>query len=121
MTDPNLPRATLADLQGVLRVGDLVFTRIPFSPFRQIAAATGTWTNPVGVVVDVNNAYALVAESRLPLSCRTRFACFARRSAERRVAVLRLRRPVTDREVQRLQQAAARRLGRLYDTGFNLR
>lgn len=121
MTEPDLPRTPLQDLQRVLRVGDLVFTRIPFGPFRQIADATGTWTNHVGVVVATGHGGALIAESRLPISCRTRFARFARRSAQGRIAVLRLHRSLSDGEVQRLQRAAARRLGRIYDTGFNLR
>ena len=93
MTGADPARVTLADLQRALRVGDLVFTRVPFSAFRQIADATGTWTNHVGIVVDVTHAGALIAESRLPISCRTSFACFARRSAQGRVAVLHLRRP----------------------------
>jgi hypothetical protein len=36
------------------------------------------------------------------------------------VAVLRLPRPLSDEEIPRLQQAARRRMGRLYDTGFDL-
>ncbi len=43
------------------------------------------------------------------------------RSAQGRVAVLRLPRPLSAEETRRLRQAARRRLGRLYDTGFNLR
>src|SRR5450755_681439 len=37
-----------------LKVGDLVFIRIAFRPFAEVAAATGTWTNHVGIVVDVS-------------------------------------------------------------------
>jgi hypothetical protein len=113
--------ATLRDIEGALQPGDIVFTRIGHSPFRQIAAATGTWTNHVGIVVGFNRFGAVVAESRVPFSCHSRFGSFVRRSAEKRVAVLRLPRPLSEEEIRRLQRAAHRRLGRLYDTGFNLR
>ena len=46
--------ATLRDIEGALQPGDIVFSRIGQSPFRQIAAATGTWTNHVGIVVGFN-------------------------------------------------------------------
>jgi hypothetical protein len=111
----------LRELEGTLRAGDIIFTRIAGAPFRQIADATGTWTNHVGIVVGFNRFGAVVAESRVPLSCRSRFISFVRRSAQGRVAVLRLSRPLSDEEVRRLQRAARSRLGRLYDTGFNLR
>ena len=119
--DSTLPTLKRRELEVTLRAGDIVFTRIPGAPFRQIADATGTWTNHVGIVVGFKGGRALVAESRVPLSCRTRFSSFVRRSAQGRVAVLRLPRPLSDEEIPRLQQAAKRRLGRLYDTGFNLR
>ena len=109
------------ELEGRLRAGDIVFTRIRGAPFRQIADATGTWTNHVGIVVGFNRTGAVVAESRVPLSCRTRFTNFVRRSADGRVAVLRLPRSLSEEEVRRLQRETARRMGRLYDTGFNLR
>ena len=113
--------AALREIEATLQPGDIIFTRIGHSPFHQIAAATGTWTNHVGVVVGFNRAGAIVAESRVPLSCHSRFTGFVRRSARGRVAVLRLPRPLSAQEIERLQQAARRRLGRLYDTGFNLR
>jgi len=111
----------VSDLERDLRVGDIVFTRIGSLPFRQIADATGTWTNHVGIVVGFNCLGAVVAESRIPLSRRTRFRSFVRRSADGRVAVLRLPRTLSDEEVTLLRRSMKRRLGRLYDTGFNLR
>jgi hypothetical protein len=111
----------LHELESDLHIGDLVFTRITRTPFRQIADACGTWTNHVGVIVGFGRSGAIIAESRVPLSCQSRFSRFVRRSAQGRVAVLRLPRPLTEREIARLQKAAARRLGRIYDTGFNLR
>ncbi len=116
-----IPVLSLRELEGTLRPGDIVFTRIQHAPFRQIADVTRTWTNHVGIVVGFNRFGAIIAESRVPLSCRSRFANFVRRSESGRVAVLRLPRPLSEEEIQRLQRAARRRLGRLYDTGFNLR
>ena len=78
----------VSDLESGLRVGDIVFTR--GLPFRQVADATGTWTDHVGIVVGFNRLGVIVAESRVPLSRRTRFRRFVRRSAGGRVAVLRL-------------------------------
>jgi hypothetical protein len=111
----------ISDLESGLRVGDIVFTRIDGLPFRQVADATGTWTNHVAIVVGFNWLGAIVAESRVPLSRRTRFRRFVRRSAGGRVAVLRLPRSLSDEEVTMLRRSMRRRLGRLYDTGFNLR
>jgi hypothetical protein len=121
MRESTLPTLNPRELESTLRAGDIVFTRIGGAPFRQIADATGTWTNHVGIVVGFNRTGAVIAESRVPLSCRTRFANFVRRSADGRVAVLRLPRPLTEGEVRRLQQETGCRMGRLYDTGFNMR
>jgi hypothetical protein len=119
--ESTLPTLRGRELEGTLRTGDIVFTRIRWTPFRQIADVTGTWTNHVGIVVGFDGVGAVVAESRLPLSRRTRFNNFVRRSARGRVAVLRLPRPLSGEEIERLQRATGCRLGRLYDTGFSLR
>jgi hypothetical protein len=116
-----LPAMNVSELEVTLHTGDIVFTRIRGTPFRQLADVTRTWTNHVGIVVGFDSFGAVVAESRLPLSSRTKFANFVRRSADGRVAVMRLSRPLSDSEIRRLECAAGRRLGRLYDTGFSLR
>jgi hypothetical protein len=117
--DSALPTLRRRELEGALRAGDIVFTRIRLTS--KIAEATGTWTNHVGIVVGFDGVRAVIAESRVPLSRRTRFANFVRRSAHGRVAVLRLPRPLSDEEIRRLERAARCRLGRIYDTGFGLR
>jgi hypothetical protein len=111
----------ISELERTLRVGDIVFTRIGGRPFMQVAAATGTWTNHVGIVVGFNCFGPVVAESRIPISCRTPFRWFVRRSAQGRVAVLRLPRSLSEDEIALLRRSMRRRLGRLYDTGFNLK
>lgn len=115
-----LPTRTRRELASTMRVGDLVFIRIRFPPFTAIASATGTWTNHVGIVVDFNRSGPIIAESRLPISRRTALAAYLRRSEGGRVAVLRLPRRLTDRESERVREAAYVRLGRVYDTGFNI-
>jgi hypothetical protein len=108
---------TISQLANQLSVGDLVFIRVPTPLFMQVADATGSWTNHVGVVID---AAATVAESRVPLSGMTSLRSFVRRSTGGRVAVARMRRPLGEVERQRVAVAARRRTGILYDTGFNL-
>jgi hypothetical protein len=111
----------LNELEVALRTGDIVFTRIRGTPFQQLADVTCSWTNHVGIVVGFDSLGAVVAESRVPFSSRSRFADFVRRSAQGRVAVMRLSRPLSDSEIRRLESAVGCRLGRLYDTGFSLR
>jgi hypothetical protein len=48
----------LAAAPPPLQVGDLVFIRVPHKPFREVAAATGSWTNHVGIVVDTDRRRA---------------------------------------------------------------
>jgi hypothetical protein len=100
-----------------LKIGDLVFIRVPTPLFMQVAEATGSWTNHVGIVIDKAGT---IAESRVPLSSTTSRRRFVRRSSDRRVTVARLRRPLSRLERQRVIAAARRRTGVLYDTGFNI-
>ena len=110
-------RPTIPQLAGQLAVGDLVFIRVRTPLFLQVAEATGSWTNHVGVVIDEAGT---IAESRFPLSGTTTLKRFVRRSSRGRVAVARLRRRLACVEQQKVAAAARRRGGILYDTGFNL-
>lgn len=107
----------IQQLAEQLQVGDLVFIRVRTPAFMQVADATGSWTNHVGVVID---SVGTIAESRFPLSGTTSLRRFVRRSAGGRVAVGRLRRPLDGREQQRIGAAARRRNWVFYDTGFDL-
>ena len=60
--DPD-PSLTLPDFATLLDVGDLVFIRVPARPFLEVAAATDSWTNHVGVVVDTSGTQPLIGES----------------------------------------------------------
>lgn len=117
---PSLPFKTLSTLQGEIRTGDLVFTRIDVLPFREVASATGTWTNHVGIVIGHDGDTPLVAESTFPWSKLTPLSSFVARSESGRVAVLRLPAPLDEAAQIRLRSAADHRLGVFYDTGFNL-
>jgi Permuted papain-like amidase enzyme, YaeF/YiiX, C92 family len=112
---------SLSDLTHMVSVGDLIFIRVPFAPFRKIAAATGSWTNHVGVVVDIGAGAPVIAESKFPLSRMSSLHNFVGRSQHGRVAVSRLHTVLTEEQRRRVLCAARRRLGVLYDTGFNMR
>jgi hypothetical protein len=113
-------RSSLSRLASDLQVGDIVFVRVLPKPFREVARATGTWTNHVGVVIDTDAAEPLLAESKFPLSRITSWSAFVRRSDRQRIAVSRLRHSLSDEQRRQVRQAARRRLYTLYDTGFNL-
>ncbi|WP_447769688.1 YebB family permuted papain-like enzyme [Pseudomonas kilonensis] len=105
---------------GDLQIGDIVFIRVTARPFLEVANATNSWTNHVGVVVDDRGDEPLIAESTFPLSRTTSLARFLRRSEHGRCAVARLTRPLTDTQRTALKNAADHRLGTFYDTGFNI-
>lgn len=110
----------VAALGRTLEVGDLVFIRIAARPFREVAAATGSWTNHVGVVVDVDGAEPLVGESAFPFSRITPLSRFVARSEGGRLAVRRLEAELTPEQRRNVLAAARRRSGIFYDTGFDL-
>lgn len=114
---PAIPRAALA---SQLQVGDLIFIRVPALPFREVAAATASWTNHVGIVVAANGAEPEVAESTFPLSKRGGLTRFLARSEDGRVEVSRLNAPLSPAQQQTLVLAAQQRMGVFYDTGFDL-
>ncbi|MBZ8143709.1 hypothetical protein CLD22_28325, partial [Rubrivivax gelatinosus] len=47
-----LQSASATSLAPGLGVGDIVFIRVRARPFREVARATNSWTNHVGIVVD---------------------------------------------------------------------
>lgn len=122
---PNAARAEPAPvavgaLAPALDVGDVVFIRVAARPFREVAAATGSWTNHVGVVTDTSGEEPLIAESTFPLSRTTRLSTFVARSEGGRVVVARLTTPLSDAQRQQIVASAERRTGIFYDTGFDL-
>ena len=113
-------QASLRDLGKQLKVGDVVFIRIPAQPFTKVSDTTSSWTNHVGIVSDVSGVEPMIAESRVPLSGESGWSSFVKRSDAGRVAVARLDTPLDERQQGKLKKALAARRGILYDTGFDL-
>ncbi len=109
-----------AALGKTLAVGDLVFTRIGAYPFRKVADATGSWTNHVGIVLDISGAEPVIGESRFPFSGSTTLSRFVARSAGGRVAVMRLPAPLSAAQQRAVGAAASARAHVFYDTGFDM-
>lgn len=104
-----------------LAIGDVVFIRVWARPFREVAEATGSWTNHVGIVVDTGGGEPSIAESTFPRARIGPLSRFLARSEGARVAVTRLPRGLAPHEIAALQAEAAQRAGTWYDTGFDLR
>lgn len=105
---------------GDLQIGDLVFIRVTARPFLEVANATNSWTNHVGVVINNRGDDPLIAESTFPFARTTAMTRFLERSEHGRCAVARLTTPLNDRHRSELVSAADRRMGAFYDTGFNI-
>jgi hypothetical protein len=114
---PTIPLQALADH---LEVGDLIFIRLRARPFVEAADVMMSWTNHVGVVVSTHRKEPIVAESVVPLSRLTRLSRVVGRSDYWRVAIKRLPEPLSARQRTRLDEAVRKRMGILYDGGFNL-
>lgn len=110
----------LGELAKQLEVGDVVFIRIPRAPFTQVADATSSWTNHVGIVSDVSGKEPVISESRVPVSGETSWSKFVLRSDKGRVAVTRLPVPLDAHQQRKLRKSVAAKRGILYDTGFDL-
>ncbi|WP_334068135.1 YebB family permuted papain-like enzyme [Burkholderia cepacia] len=101
-------------------IGDIVFIRVTVRPFLEVANATRSWTNHVGIVVGERDGESLVAESTFPLSRVTTMSRFLARSDRGACVIARLKQPLDAEQRRRLVDAAMRRTGVVYDTGFNL-
>lgn len=111
---------SLRTLAAQLAVGDIVFVHIGVFFFAKVAKDTGSWTNHVGIVTDISGDEPIICESTIPFSKRTKLSKFIRRSKDHRVAVKRLPQPLSAEQKAAIRKAAEKRLGRFYDTGFNL-
>src|SRR5471030_1827547 len=72
---------------GNVQIGDLVFIRVTARPFLEVASATNSWTNHVGIVVYNRGDDPLIAESTFPFSLTTPMKRFLQRSEHGRYAV----------------------------------
>jgi hypothetical protein len=110
----------LQQLASKLEVGDVVFIQVSVLPFEKISSTTESWTNHVGVVVDVSGNEPLIGESRVPFSGTTTFSRFVGRSKAGRVEVKRMNETLDEQQKSNILLAANARAWILYDTGFNL-
>ncbi|EKT63052.1 YebB family permuted papain-like enzyme [Providencia burhodogranariea] len=110
---------TTNDDSRPLEVGDIVFTSIGTSLFRQIASASLCWSNHVGLIIGYDGQDYLVAESRIPLSTTTTLTRFIERSADKRYSIRRLSTYLSDEQKQALVAEVPSRLNKFYHTGFD--
>jgi len=116
---PAAAQTALTALEHDLQVGDLVFIRVTALPFRKVAAATGSWTNHVGVVIDTSGTEPLIGEATFP-SRRHRDGALRRALRNGRIAVMRLATPLTDAQRADVRPRGRGAHGIAYDTGFDL-
>lgn len=94
---------------AVFETGDIVFTCIGTSLFREVSTASRCWCNHVGIITGHNGDDYQVAESRIPLSGVTTMSAFIQRSAGHRYAMRRLRGGRTmEQKLAVMQQVPAR-------------
>ena len=113
-------RVSAGSLSPELAVGDVIFIRVSAKPFREVAAATNSWTNHVGIVLAIDGKEPLIGESTFPFSRTTTLSKFIARSQNGRYAVARLKTGLSPSQRQAVVRAAERRSGIFYDTGFDL-
>ncbi|WP_240461999.1 YebB family permuted papain-like enzyme [Burkholderia sp. Nafp2/4-1b] len=107
-------------LPAELEIGDIVFIRVTVRRFLEVASTTRSWTNHVGIVVGERGGEPLIAESTFPLSRVKTMSRFLARSNRGACVIARLKQPLDAAQRRRLVDAAMRRIGVVYDTGFNL-
>lgn len=117
---PNTEHIAIPKLAEKLQVGDIIFIRATPLPFKKIAHDTNSWTNHVGIIVGEKDEEPLVAESTFPFSQITTLSRFLARSENGQFAIRRLNTPLTKLDRENIATAAKKRVGILYDTGFNL-
>jgi hypothetical protein len=112
--------STSSELARQMQVGDIVFIRIPFYLFTRVAEDTGSWTNHVGIVTEADGENVIISESTFPFSGSTPLPNFIARSERGRIAVTRLKKPLSEEAQQAMIAATGKRNGLFYDSGFNL-
>lgn len=104
-------------LQPQLKSGDLVFISSDYYLFKKVSEATETWANHVGLAFERDGEW-VVAESKVPTSTVTPFCEFVHRTAEKKVAIRRVREDLKGWEVTALWERAMSKMGVLYHLGF---
>ncbi len=102
-----------------LRDGDLVFFGLSNVVFRQLAAATNSWTSHLGIVFKSENGKWMVAESLIPFSRKTEFCHFIQRGYKKYFEIHRLKSSFPENKKSELISEIDQRMGKPYDLGFN--
>jgi len=110
----------LQRLQTLLQPGDLIFIARRGWLSRQVARATGSWISDVGLCLRDGAGRWVVYEAAVPMVRRVSLARFIRATRGNRFAVLRLRPQPCGEALQRLEEAAQRRIGCYNALGFDL-
>lgn len=108
---------TCDEVAAKLKNGDLVFLSIDKFLFRQVAKATLSWTNHVGIAFQGKRGW-LVYESTFPFSKVTSLCDYMDRSLPGMVGVKRLA-DLSEDESKLIRKEAKARLGILYHQGFD--
>lgn len=101
-----------------IREGDVIFIRVCHALYRRISETSGSWESHVGIILRDAHGGWTVAESTIPVSKFTPLERFVGRSENGRFLIRRMRPGLAGEDLQRLHSATARRIGKLYDTGF---
>jgi hypothetical protein len=107
-------------LEPKLKSGDLIFLSIDNIFFENVAKATNTWVNHVGIAFQSGDGWK-VQESRVPFSTTADFCDYIGRAGKGQVAILRLKgERLNSQQLEALWQATENRMGVLYHQGFDL-
>ncbi|MDP7537781.1 MAG: YiiX/YebB-like N1pC/P60 family cysteine hydrolase [Methylococcales bacterium] len=102
-----------------IKLGDIIFIAIPNYFYRKIAKITNSWVSHVGWVHSHNGHEYLIAESAVPFVRLTLLSKFVNRSDNGKIAIRRLIRPITKRDIEKLTRETNMKMGSPYHLWFN--
>ena len=115
----NVVAENLSRALPLLREGDIIFIS-RFNPlYRRIAETSGSWESHVGILLRNSRGAWTVAQSTIPVSNVVPLERFVGASDKGRFLVRRLCGGLPADAVERLRASTARRMGVVYDSGFN--
>lgn len=103
----------------LLREGDIIFISRMHPLYRRLAETSGSWESHVGILLRNSRGAWTVAQSTIPVSNVVPLERFVGTSENGRFLVRRLRGGLPGDAVDRLRAATSRRMGVVYDSGFN--
>ena len=106
------------NLESKLKEGDIIFTSIPHFLYKAVEKGTNSPTSHVGIIIKENGQW-LVAESKIPTSKLSPLKSFIDRSDNCWVSVKRYKDGLTPSQLENIKTACDKRMGKLYDIGFN--